>query len=529
MNRKFIVLLTVLLALSISLGVMAEEPKQGGTLILGQIGDAEVINPILGQTDSASNYAEMVYESVLDIERSTMEPIPGVLAESFEGSEDGLTWTFNLKKGIAFSDGHEFTAEDVKYTFEIITDPNTNTVRGYLMDCVDSIEVIDDYTIKFNLGYPFPDFLTGTMTMEILPAHIFDGTDINTNPANQNPVGTGPFLLDEWVHEDHATFVAREDYHRGRVYVDKVIYKVVANQNSLLAAAEAGDIDYAQVPPAEVTRIEKEADSKNLKLWTRWDFGYTYLGFNLEREMFQDVRVRKALAISIYKPAIVKVAYFGQGKPATSNIVPGIGWAYNSDIDDYEYNVDEAKRLLTEAGWVDTNGDGIREKDGQPLSFSLLTNKGNVAREKILPLVKTFWKKIGVDLEIDALTWVTFIQEKVFAKNFDAIILGWTGMGPDPDDYSLFHSSQIEDGFNFVSYKNPKVDELLVAGRTSMDIEKRKPIYDEIQQLIHDDYPYIFLMYSKGNAVFNEKIHGLNPNPLDSLFIADWKEIWISE
>ncbi len=529
MNRNFVVLLTVLLVLGISFGVMAEEPKQGGTLILGVIGDAEVINPVLGQTDSASSYAEMVYESVLDIDRASMESIPGVLAESFEGSEDGLVWTFNLKKGVTFSDGHEFTAEDVKYTLEIITDPNTNTVRGYLMDSVDSIEIIDDYTLKITLKYADPNFLTGTMTMEILPAHIFAGTDINTNPANQAPVGTGPFVLGERVHEDHATFVAREDYHRGRVYLDKVIYKVVANQNALLATAEAGDIDYSAVPPAEVTRIEKEAASKGLKLWTRWDFGYTYLGFNLERDMFKDVNVRKALAISIYKPAIVKVAYFGQGKPATSNIVPGIGWAYNADIDDYEYDVDEAKRLLTEAGWVDTDGDGIRDKDGQPLSFTLITNKGNVAREKILPLVKIFWKKIGVDLEVDALTWVTFITERVFKKDFDAIILGWTGMGPDPDDYSLFHSSQIEDGFNFVSYNNPKVDELLVAGRTTMDVEIRKPIYDEIQQLIHDDYPYIFLMYSKANAVFSEKIHGLNPNPIDSLFVADWKDIWISE
>ncbi len=527
MSRKLVILFTVLLVLGISFGVMAEEPKQGGTLIFGQIADAEVINPVLGQSDAASNYAEMVYESVLDIDRETMKPIPGVLCESFESSEDGLTWIFYLKKGVTFSDGHEFTAEDVKYTLEIITDPDTNTVRAYMMDCVDSIEIVDNYTIKFNLKYQYPDFLTGTMTMEILPAHIYAGTDINTNPANQNPVGTGPFVLEEWVQEDHATFVAREDYHRGRVYLDKVIYKIVANQNALLAAVEAGDIDYAVVPPAEVARVEKEAALNGLKLWTRWDFGYTYIGLNLEREFFKDIRVRRALAISIYKPAIVKVAYFGQGQPATANVVPGVSWAYNSNIDDYEYNVDEAKRLLTEAGWVDKDGDGIREKDGQPLHFSLITNKGNAAREKILPLVKTFWSKIGVDLEVDALTWVTFLTERVFEKDFDAMVLGWTGCGPDPDDYAFWHSSQIEDGYNFVSYVNPKVDELIVEARTTMDIEKRKPLYYEIQQILHDDYPYIFLMYTKANAVFNEKIRGLDSNPLDSLYVSDWKDIWI--
>ncbi|AZR73695.1 hypothetical protein BBF96_10055 [Anoxybacter fermentans] len=527
MKRTLVVLLVTLVVLGLSFGVVAEEPKYGGTLILGTIGDAEVINPVLGTTDSADEYADMVYEAVLDIDPDTMEPIPGPLCESFESSEDNLVWTFHLKKGVKFSDGHEFTAEDVKYTFEIIGDPNTNTVRAYLVEPIESIKIIDDYTIQFTLKYPFPDFLTGTMTMEIIPAHIFAGTDINTNPANQNPVGTGPFVLEEWVHDDHATFVAREDYHRGRVYLDKVIYKVVADQNALLAAAEAGDIDRASVPPAEVARLEREAPAKGLKLWSRWDFGYTYIGFNMEREIFKDVRVRKALAISIYKPAIVKVAYFGQGRPATSNVVPGIKWAYNPNIPEYEYNVDEAKRLLEEAGWVDTDGDGIREKDGKELTFTLITNKGNASREKVLQLAQNFWKKIGVKLEVDALTWTTFITERILKRDFDACVLGWTGMGPDPDDYSLFHSSQIEDGFNFVSYRNPEVDKLLEEGRTTMDIEKRKKIYYRIQELIHDDYPYIFLMYSKANAVFNEKVRGLRPSPLG--FIHDWKDIWLAD
>lgn len=527
MKRNVVFLLAVLMVFGLTFGVFAEKIKEGGVLVLGVIGDAEVINPILGTTDSASDYADMVYEGVLDLDRATMEPIPGPICESFEGSKDSLVWTFYLKKGVTFSDGHELTAEDVKYTLEIIQDPKTNTVRGYLMDSVESIEIVDDYTIKFTLKYPFPDFLSGTMTFGILPAHLYAGTDINTNPVNQNPVGTGPFVLTEWVQDDHATFEAREDYHRGRPHLDKVIYKVVANQTALLATAEAGGIDSATVPHAEFARVEREAASKGLKVYSRWDFGYSYVGFNMNREIFKDVRVRKALAMAVYKPAIVKVAYYGQGKAATANIVPGIQWAYNADISDYEFNVKEAGKLLDEAGWVDTNGDGIREKDGQPLSFKLLTNKGNVAREKTIELLATFWKKIGVDCQTDALTWTTFITERVLARNFDAIVLGWTGVGPDPDDYTFFHSSQIEDGYNFVGYSNPEVDELLVKARTTMDIEVRKPLYDKIQQMIHDDYPYIFLMYTKQNDVYNEKLRGLVPSPLD--FIPDWTKVYFVE
>ncbi len=524
MKKNVVILFVVMMVLGFSFGVLAEEIQEGGTLVFGEIGDAELINPILGTTDSAATYAEMVYEGVLTLDPVTVKPIPGPLCEKYEGSEDNLVWTFYLKKGVNFSDGHEFTAEDVKYTFEAIQDPNTNTVRGYLMDPVEGIKIIDDYTIQFTLKYPFPDFLTGTMTMEILPAHLYAGTDINTNPVNQQPVGTGPFVLTEWLHDDHATFTAREDYHRGRVHLDKVIYKIVADQNSLLAAAEAGDLDSASVPPAEVERVSKTAASKGLKMYSRWDFGYSYVGFNLALDIFKDVQVRKALAMAIYKPAIVKVAYYGQGMPATSNVVPGIQWAYNENIPAYEYNVNEANRLLDEAGWKDTNGDGIRDKDGQPLSFNLITNKGNTAREKTIELLATFWKKIGVDCQIDALTWTTFITERVMAKKFDAIVLGWTGMGPDPDDYSLFHSSQIEDGYNFGTYINPEVDELLVQGRTTMDLEVRQPIYYKIQELIHDDYPSIFLMYSKGNAVYNENIRGLIPSPIG--YIHDWKDIY---
>lgn len=526
MNKKIALIVAVILVLGLSVGVFAETPKKGGTLVLGAIGDANIINPILGQSDSDNDYAEMVYEALMDINRDTMEPVVGPLATRFEGSKDNLVWTFYLKKGVTFSDGHEFDAEDVKYTFEIMGAPATNTVRGYLVDAVESIKIVDKYTVQFILKYPSPDFLTGTMTMGILPSHLFMGKDINTNAVNQKPVGTGPFVLTEWVHDDHATFVAREDYHRGRVHLDRVIYKVVADANAVLAAAEAGDLDFAAVPPAEVARLEKTAASKGLKLYSRWDFGYSYVAFNLAREPFNDLNVRKALALAVYKPAIIKVAYFGQGKPATSNVVPGINWAYNPNIADYEYNVEAAKKLLSEAGWVDSNGDGIREKNGKKLSFTLLTNKGNIAREKTLQLIQSFWKKIGVDVNIDATTWTTFMSDVITNRNFDAIVLGWTGMGPDPDDFALFHSSQIEEGFNFVSYKNPKVDELLVKGRTTMDLSIRKPVYNEVQQLIHDDYPYIFLLYTKGNAVYNAKVRGLHANSLDSNYIKDWKDVY---
>lgn len=528
MKKVLVMTLVALFIVTISCTIFAEKPEQGGTFVFGSTGDAEVINPVISNTSTATDYESMVYESLIKINRSNMKPMAGPLTVSYKSSKDNLTWTFKLKKGINFSDGHELTTDDVKFTFDIMADPDTNTSLASQVEPIDKIEIIDDYTIAFKLKYPYPNFLTSTMTTGIIPAHIFRGTDINTNPANHQPVGTGPFILKEWNHNDHATFVAREDYHRGRVYLDKVIYKIVANQNALLAACESGDIDGAGIPKSEVERLQKVAPEKGLKVLSRWYFGYSYIGFNLQKDMFKDLRVRKALAISIYKPAIAEVAFFGQGKPATSTVPPGVKWAYNSNIPKYEYDIEQAKKLLTEAGWVDRDGDGIREKDGKELSFTIITNKGAVAREKVALLAQKFWKQIGVNCEVSFLNWSTFLTGKVLKKDFDAMVLGWSGRGPNPDDYPLFHSSQIDEGYNFVSYSNETVDKLLFEARTIMDLERRKEIYHKVQRIIHDDYPYVFLVYPKANAVFDEKVRGLNSNPLDRNFVADWKDIWIA-
>ena len=528
-GSSMILAFTVMLVLGLGFSVLAETPKKGGTLVFGLVGDAEGINPVTSSTGTAHTYSSMVYESVIKINRDTMEPANGPLCTRYASSKDSLTWTFYLKKGVKFSDGHELTAEDVKYTFDAIKDPKTNTTRRSYTESIQNIKIIDDYTIQFSLKYPDPNFLTGTMTFGILPAHLFLGKDINTNPVSQKPVGTGPFVLTEWKRDDHATFVAREDYHRGRINIDKVIFKIVANNNALLLAAEAGDLDMAIVPPAEVERISDEAAKKHLKLYSRWDFGYSYIGFNMRREPFNDLRVRKALTMAIYKPAIIKVAYFGQGQPATSNIVPGISWAYNPNIPEYEYNLEGAKKLLTAAGWVDKDGDGIRERNGKKLAFTILTNKGSASREKTMAMAQYFWKKVGAAVSIDAITYSTFMSEKVNKRNFDVIVLSWSGLGPDPDDYSIWHSSQTDKGLNYVGYKNSVVDDLLTKARTTMDIPERKAMYYQIQKLIHDDYPYIFLQYIKSNAVFNDKVRGVDPNPLDSLYISDWKNVYLVE
>lgn len=521
----FVVALVVVLLLSY-MG-LAEEPRQGGTLILGTIGDADVINPVLAKTKTGDTYGSLIYESLMEIDPVTMEPVLGPLTENFEVSDGNQVWTFYLRRGVTFSDGHEFDAEDVEYTYHTLTDPNTNTVRSYMMGQVKEINVIDRYTIQFILKTPYPGFLTSTLAgMRILPAHLFEGTDINTSSYNHQPIGTGPFVLKEWIHDSHAIFEAREDYHQERAYLDRVVYKVVSNSNSLLAAAEAGDVDYAPVPASEVKRLSKTAEKNGLTLYSRRDFAYSFVAFNLQKEIFQDVQVRKALALAVYKPAIIKVAYFDQGQPATSNIVPGIGWAYNPNIPAYEYDLDEAKQLLDQVGWKKGVG-GIREKDGQKLTFTLTTNKGSVGRERTQRLLQTFWKKLGVEVRLESIPYVPFITEHVQKKKFDAVVLSWTGMGPDPDDYVLFHSTQAENGFNIGSYSNSEVDELLIKGRTTMSVEVRQPIYYRIQEIIHDDYPYIFLMYTHGNGIFNNKVRGIQPGPLG--YINDWTKVWIAE
>jgi peptide/nickel transport system substrate-binding protein len=240
---------------------------------------------------------------------------------------------------------------------------------------------------------------------------------------------------------------------------------------------------------------------------------YTYIGFNLKHPWFLDERVRQAIAHAIDKSEIVDVVLFGLGTAATGPYVP-TSWAYNPYVTQYGYDVEKAREILNSAGWEDRDNDGILEKEGKKFEFTVLTNMGNRSRIKTATIIQYRLKKIGIKMNIRVLEWSTFINEFIDKRRFEAVILGWS-LGFEPDQYDIWHSSKTrEKEFNFISYNNPEVDELLEKGRRTFAIEERKEAYNRIHEILAEELPYIFLYVPDATPIVHARFQEIKPTPL---------------
>ena len=424
----------------------------------------------------------------------------GELAESWEvkgGQEPEIT--FRLRKGVLWHDGKEFTAHDVKFTYDKIMDEKTNTVRRSSYELVKKAEVPDPYTFRVTYQQPFSPGLE-TWSMGIIPKHLLEKADINTSPFNRKPVGTGPFRFVEWVSDEKIVVEANPRYFQGRPHLERIIYRIIPepalNEMEILTRG----VDSSSLFPFEFKRISQ---IPSLKTYSQPSLGYTYLGYNLKNPLFQDRRVRQAFTHAINREEIVQYVLYGLGTVATGPF-PNHLWYANPHVKPIPYDPQKARHLLAEAGWKDTDGDGILDKGGKPFRFKLITNSGNETRRDVGVLVQRQLREIGIDVKFEFYEWSVFLKDFVNARHFDACILGW-GLSVDPDAYEIWHSSQIEKGFNFVSYRNPEVDRLWEEGRREYDTEKRKRIYWRIHELIAEDQPYTFLYIPLGISALQRK------------------------
>ncbi len=467
-------------------------------LVESSIGDASYLNPILAQDSASSEINGFVFNGLIKYDRN-LQGFVGELAESWkvkEGPEPEIT--FSLRKGVLWHDGKEFTAEDVKFTYDRIMDEKTNTVRRSDYELVKKAEVLDPYTFKVTYRQPFSPGLS-TWGMGILPKHLLENQDINTTPFNRRPIGTGPFRFVEWVTDERITVEANPKYFEGKPYLDRIIYRIIPDPSLTEMELLTRGIDAYSVWPFEFQRMK---EVPFLNVYTQPSLGYTYIGYNLKNPLFQDKRVRQALTYAINREEIVQYVLYGLGVVANGPFPPQF-WYSNPHVKPLPYDPAKARRLLAEVGWK-ANRDGILEKDGKPFRFKLITNSGNETRRDVGVLVQRALKEIGIDVTFEFYEWSVFLKNFINVKAFDACILGWS-LSPDPDAYQIWHSSQIEKGFNFVSYRNPEVDRLWEEGRREYDIEKRKAIYWRINELMAEDQPYTFLFVPLGITALQKK------------------------
>ena len=492
--------------------ISSPQPAYGDTLVEGSIGEATNLIPMLSSDSASHNIAGLIFNGLVKYDKDVR--LVGDLAESWEVSGDGLQITFKLRRGVKWQDGYPFTAKDVLFGFQTITNPNTPTAYAEDFRQVKKAEALDDYTFRVTYEKPFAPALTSWGNLVVLPKHLLEGKDIAKSELGRKPIGTGPYRFREWISRDRVVLEANPDYFEGRAYLDRYVIRVIPDLATMFLELKAGGLDLMGLTPIQYSRqTDDRFFQQNFRKYRYLANAYTYLGYNLLEPKFKDQRVRQAISYAIDKEEIVKVVLLGLGAPATGPYKPGL-WFYNPGVKKYPYDPAKALALLKEAGWEDRDGDGILDKDGRPFEFTVITNEGNPVRQRTAVVIQERLKKIGIRMKIRVIEWSAFINEFIDKKDFEATILGWT-TGFEPDQFDIWHSSKTgKKELNFISFKNREVDELLEKGRRTFDQEKRRAIYFRLQEILAEEQPYTFLYVPEALPIVHSRVYGIEPSPL---------------
>ena len=441
-----------------------------------------------------------------------MNPIPD-LAESWKISDDGTVYTIKLRNDVKFHDGTPMTADDVLYTAQLTLDETINSPYRdkFIIDGEPVVwEKVDDYTVQATLPKPFGPFLAKLSRADeifftILPKHILEQcTDMTTCDFNLHPVGTGPFKFVEYVPDQRLVLEAHDDYHQGRPGVKQVVRLAYPNEQSALAALKSGELDATSLK--EAGNVAAAEQDPNITVH-RYDSNWIFAGrMDMTNPVLQDRAVREAIAHAVDRENLVKAAVSPTATVGNSPI--SIGWAASPDVPVFGYDPEKAKSLLEEAGWT---GDGIRQKDGQPLSFTV-TIYPNYAAPDIAAGMQQFLQQVGIDLKINQLEEANFQTEVYQNKNFD-MYLDWQGFGVDPDIASRWLTSTAEDGTylsNPSNYSNPKVDAALNAAALALTQDERAQHLKEAQNLITADVPAVWLYLWQAQQAVGPNVGGLS-------------------
>jgi peptide/nickel transport system substrate-binding protein len=482
--------------------------ESGGTLVDAMSGEPSNLIAMMAGESSSSAIAGNIFNSLLKYDKNL--ELTGELAKSWEVSADQKTITFHLKPNLKWADDQPLTSDDVLFTWQTVTDDNTHTPYGADYKLVKKAEAPDPSTFKVTYAQPYAPALDSWSGLHILPKHLLAGQDINNTPFSRHPVGSHYYQLDAWKKGESISLKRNPNATQGQAKIDHLVSRIIPDRAAQFLELMADNIDsmslnsiqYARIFPARPDLTAKIAQYKEL------GNSYTYLGFNLKRKPFDDVRVRQAINYAIDKQEIIDGVLLGLGLPVASPYKPGTRWS-NPKLQPYPYDPQKAIALLKAAGYEDHDHDGILDRDGKPLSFEILTNQ-NKEREMSAVLVQRRLKEIGIDVKIRVVEWATFISRFIKTGDFNVVLLGW-GLGLEPDQFNIWHSSQQAPGqFNFIGYHNAKVDKLLEAGRVELNPDKRMKIYHEFAEILLADSPVVYLYAGYGLPAMHKRVKGID-------------------
>ncbi|PWE54144.1 ABC transporter substrate-binding protein [Metarhizobium album] len=507
--------------------------KPTGQLIIGFSQEPTVFNPHLLHIEVDEGIHFSIFDPLFGVDPDG-KFFPQLAAEvpTVENggiSADGLTWKVKLRDGVKWHDGKPFTADDVKFTLELLVDENFRSWRRTGHDLVRDLTVVSPTEITWRMEKPFAPYPSILAATFIVPKHGFENeADKNTAAFNNAPVGTGPFKWVERVAGDHITLEANTDYFGDGPYLERVIYKYIPDLTVLYTQFKTGDIDVAGLQWITPDHYEEAKELEGKTVLVVPGSTVESFTFNMERPQFKDPAVRQALYHALDKATIIDALYYGLPAP-TESYVPQQSFYFNADLPKHEFDLEKAKKLLDDAGWV-PGGDGIRAKDGVRLSFSNSTTAGNHIREQVQQFVQQSFKDIGVEMTISNLPPAVMWGEYWMMSQFDSVVVGLdflTGADPDTSDY--FRSTSINAkggaGQNNWQYASKEVDDLLTEGGQVFVPDERKKIYLKIQEVVRNDLPFLPMFQYATVRGYKTGVEGVNYNVntrIDSWNVGSW-------
>ncbi len=514
--------------------------EHGGRYVTVTAADSGNLNYLLNNDSAVSSFWDLTTCSLAERNWERLDEFQPLLAESWSISEDRMSYRIKLRKGILWHDfvdpvtgkewkNVEVTSRDFQFYLQVIKDEKVDAaaLRGYFAG-IQEIRIINDY--EFDVVWHKKYFLSKEITLGLipLPRHLyhayegpFDGSRFNDDhERNRMIVGCGPYQFDSWEKGKYIKFKRFEKYFGKSLGImppiRQIVFELIQHPSTRLQALVSQDVDKINLTPEQwITHTRQPAFGEQgyLRKLQTLSSAYNYIGMNLTNPLFQDRNVRVALSHLVDRDRIVKDIYYGLANPVSGPLFSGSPF-YDSSIKPYEFNVELAKKMLAEAGWQDSDNDGVLDKDGKVFRFTLIYPNVNTIFQKLLPILKEDMAKAGIQLDILALEW-SVILERIDSRNFDAAALGWVSpIMPDP--YQLWHSDSAkqENSSNYISFSNPEADRLIEEIRQCFDPDKLLQLYHQFHALIHQEEPYLFLFSASSLNAINKRYRNLREFPL---------------
>lgn len=512
---QFSLILFYLLTFTFNINyAVADSHQSGGTFLFGRGGDSVGLDPALEEDGESFKVCDNIYDTLIHYKDGSTEIEPG-LATQWESSEDGLSWTFSLRKGVTFHDGTPFNSEAVLFSLNRQHEKNhpyhnvegsyTYWVATGLAEIVDKIIAVDEYTVKITLKSPYAPFL---YAIAITSFSIVSPTAVKEKGANYSnqPVGTGPFIFQQWDRGDKIVLRANENYWGGRPNVDRVIFLSIPDNSVRLIELQQGNLHAMEFPnPDDLQQIR---DDESLDLLSQPGMSVGYLALNMEKPPFDNLKVRLAINHAINKSVIIEHLYQGLGIPAKNPIPPTL-WSYDDSIEDYDYNPKLAKELLTQAGYP--NG-------FETTLWALPVPRPYIPDGRALAeVIQSELREIGIKTSIVTYDWGTYLEKTKYGDH-DMAMLGWSADFGDPDNFLYFllsKSSAEKPAGNIAFYKSDEMQQILEKARSISDKDERISLYKKAQNVFHQDIPWVPLAHAQQVLVINKKVENLKLHPLN--------------